>query len=74
MESLSQWKRNFIFMSKLRKLRQLVYEWLQELCKEPDKRDFDQMAKLISDYEQLDGQGVIGWALERVKSISPTIN
>lgn len=32
------------------------------------------MAKLISDYEGLEDKGVIGWAMKRIQSISPTIN
>ena len=32
------------------------------------------MAKLISDYEDLENKGTIGWALGRIRGISPTIN
>ena len=32
------------------------------------------MAKLISDYEQLEHEGVIGWALGRIHAFSPSIN
>lgn len=48
--------------------------WVTELSKEDGKRDFDAMAKLVSDYEQLADKGTIGWALGRIQSISPTIN
>ena len=32
------------------------------------------MAKLIIDYEQLGDKGAVGWALSRIRSISPSIN
>ena len=32
------------------------------------------MATLISDYEAHEDKGLIGWALGRIRTISPTIN
>ena len=32
------------------------------------------MAQMVNDYEELKGEGIIGWALGRVQSISTTIN
>ena len=55
-------------------LRDQVQEWTSELCKEENRRNYDRMAQLVSEYEGLEeGQGIISWALERVQSISPTI-
>ena len=58
----------------MRNLREQVFVWVSELCKEDGKRDFDVMARLISDYEKLDGKGLIGWAQGRVRTIAPTIS
>ena len=55
-------------------LRDQVQEFSLELCREENKRDFDRMAQLVCEYEGIeDDKGVIGWALNRVKSIAPTI-
>ena len=78
---LSQFKMNINFIQKIRSFRDLVYDWIFELCKEESKLDFDTMARLISTNEDLcksvvggkGEEGVISWAMDRVHSISPTI-
>lgn len=74
MKELNPFRQNLAFIIKVKNFRNQVLSWVTELCKEDGKKDFDAMAKLISDYEELDGKGLIGWAIGRVKTISPTIS
>ena len=74
LEQLSWFKKNIVFISQVRTFRETVQAWVTELCREEGKKDYDRMAHLISDYEQVENKGIIGWALGRVQSISPTIN
>ena len=71
---LKIYNQTFEFTQKIKSLRLLVLDWAIELSKEEGKKDFDAMAKLISDYEQLEDRGTVGWALNRIRSISPSIN
>lgn len=71
---LKIYNQTFEFTQKIKSLRLLVLNWAIELSKEEGKKDFDAMAKLISDYEQLEDRGTVGWALNRIRSISPSIN
>ena len=51
LESLNRFKQNFQFSLRVRNFRDQVLAWVVELCKKDGKRDFDAMAKLVSDYE-----------------------
>ena len=73
LKQLSLFKQNMTFSLKVRNFRDKVLTMVTELCKEDGKKDFDAMAKLVSEYEQLEDKGLIGWALGRLQTISPTI-
>ena len=66
LEQLSWFKKNIVFISQVRTFRETVQAWVTELCREEGKKDYDRMAHLISDYEQVEDKGIIGWALGRV--------
>ena len=59
-----------------------MVSWAVELTKEEGKRDYDAMAKLLKDYEQPAEErkedngstSAVNWAIDRIRSISPTIN
>ena len=67
-------KKNSQFSQRIRGFKEQILKWVTELCKEESRRDFDNMAKLISDYEKLEHEGVIGWALGRIHAYFPTID
>ena len=54
LQVLNMFKQNFQFSLRIRNFRDQALAWVVELCREDSKRDFDAMAKLISDYEQLE--------------------
>ena len=62
LEQLSWFKKNIVFISQVRTFRETVQAWVTELCREEGKKDYDRMAHLISDYEQVEDKGIIGWA------------
>ena len=74
MQTLSLLKKNSQFSQRIRGFKEQILKWVTELCKEESRRDFDNMAKLISDYEKLEHEGVIGWALGRIHAYFPTID
>ena len=55
-----------------------MVRWAVELTREESKRDYDAMAKLIKEYEKPAGDkesgSAINWALDRIQTISSTIN
>ena len=73
-ETLGWLKHNMTFRRRMMDFRNQVQLWVFELCKEESKRDFDCMAKLVSDYEGLGDKGAIGWAMGRITTLSSTIN
>ena len=63
-----------LFQQKIQDLRQQALTIVKELTKDESKRDYDAIVKLINESEQLEGDGAISWALDRIKSISPSVN
>ena len=72
MKRLNHVKSNVVFINRIRSLREQVLTWTTEMCKEESKRDYDKMAELISEFEQLGDKGVISWAMGRISTISPS--
>ena len=62
---------NLDFVLKMRSFKRQVFAFVSELIKEEGKRDFDKMARMINDLENLGGKGIIKWALDRVQTIFP---
>ena len=71
-KQISQLKSNMKFKDRIYSLREQVLTWVTEMCKEEGKRDYDKMAQLISEFEQLGDKGVISWAMGRISTISPS--
>ena len=69
---IGQLKSNMKFKDRIYSLREQVLTWVTEMCKEEGKRDYDKMAELISEFEQLGDKGVISWAMGRISTISPS--
>ena len=63
-----------LFIDRVRQFKGQVFSLMTEFCKDESKLDYDAMAKLICDHEELGDENVIKFAMKKIQSVSSSIN